>query len=93
MIAMDLECLETEVEEPEMVQMVQVEEIIQDSCSVTLDIGADVSVLPLCYGDVGTWRPGSKQLRMVDAQGTKIARQGLTKQGSKSLTTVERTSR
>ena len=45
---------------------------------MTLDSGADVSVLPANYGNVGEWRPGAKELKMVDAQGTRIAHQGLT---------------
>lgn len=61
--AMDLQCVETQEEETKVIQMVKVEENTQDSC----------------YGDVGTWRPGSEELRMVDARGTKIAHQGLTK--------------
>ena len=76
---MDMQNHETDVEETKFVQMVKVEEVIQDSCLVTLDSGADVSVLPLHYGEAGTWRPGSEQLRTVDAQGAKIAHQGLTK--------------
>ena len=38
------------------------------SCVVTLDSGADVSVLPKSYAGVGRWSEGSKQLKMVDAQ-------------------------
>ena len=78
-IAMDMQVHEEEGEEAKFIQMVKVEAVIQDSCLVTLDSGADVSVLPLHYGEVGTWRPGSEKLKMVDAQGTKIAHQGLTK--------------
>ena len=61
---------ETDGEEAKLAQTVKV---------VTLDSGADVSVLPLHYGEVRTRRPGSEKLRMVDAQGTKIVDQGLTK--------------
>ena len=78
-IAMDMQMHEVEEKGAKFIQMVKVEAVIQDSCLVTLDSGADVSVLPLHYGEVGTWRPGSEKLKMVDAQGTKIAHQGLTK--------------
>ena len=62
-----------------MIQMVSVGDLDEESCFVTLDSGADVSVLPANYGNVGEWRPGAKELKMVDAQGTRIAHQGLTR--------------
>ena len=78
-IAMDMQTHEVEEKEAKFISMVKVEAVIQDSCLVTLDSGVDVSVLPLHYGEVGTWRLGSEKLKMGDAQGTKIAHQGLTK--------------
>ena len=50
-----------------------------DECLVMLDSGADISVLPKAYADVGQWAPGSASLRMVDAQGKRIAHNGVTK--------------
>lgn len=51
-----------------MVQMVSVREMDEEECLVTLDSGADFSVLPVSFGSVGEWRPGPKDLKMVDAQ-------------------------
>ena len=75
-VAMDLQ---DDLEERK-VQMVRTGEEEQDAgCLVTLDSGADISVLPRSYGSVGTWSPGSQNLRMVDAQGTHIAHDGMTR--------------
>lgn len=41
--------------------------------------GTDVSALPVSYGSLGEWRPGSKGLKMVDAHGKKIEHEGLTR--------------
>ena len=79
MIALDLQQIETEEITLHMIQMVSVGDLDEESCFVTLDSGADVSVLPANYGNVGEWRPGAKELKMVDAQGTRIAHQGLTR--------------
>ena len=78
-IALDLQQVETEDIAFHMIQMVSVGDLDEEACFVTLDSGADVSVLPANYGNVGEWRPGAKELKMVDAQGTRIAHQGLTR--------------
>ena len=66
-VAMDLQ---DDLEEKQ-IQMVSTGGQGQDTrCLVTLDSGADISVLPRSYGGIGTWSPGSQSLRMVDAQGT-----------------------
>ena len=46
---------------------------------MTLDSGADISVLPKSYGNVGQWAPGAESLKMVDAQGKQISHDGVTK--------------
>ena len=74
-VAMDLQD-----EEEELVQMVRHEETeAKEPCLITLDSGADVSVLPRAYADVGHWKAGSQELRMIDAQGKRIAHDGVTK--------------
>ena len=75
-IAMDLQD-----ERPDyMVNMVKIENVEDDkSCLVTLDSGADISVLPKSYANVGSWRPKPEELRMVDAQGKSIEHDGITK--------------
>ena len=45
------------------VNMVKVEEASADTCLVTLDTGADVSVLPRAYASVGQWQQGSSELK------------------------------
>ena len=74
-VAMDLqdECDE------KLVQMISTGTGEGEECLVTLDSGADVSVLPKAYAEVGQWAPGSTSLRMVDAQGKRIAHSGVTK--------------
>ena len=75
-VAMDLQ---DDLEEKQ-IQMVSTGGQGQDTrCLVTLDSGADISVLPRSYGGVGTWSPGSQNLKMVDAQGTHIAHDGVTR--------------
>ena len=74
-VAMDLQ----DDREEKMIQMARTNDDEQASCLVTLDSGADVSVLPKSYAGVGRWSEGSRQLRMVDAQGEKIERNGVTK--------------
>ena len=75
-VAMDLQ----DNNEEKMVQMVRrTNEEEHTSCLVTLDSGADVSVLPKSYASVGRWSEGSKNLKMVDAQGKKIEHDGITK--------------
>ena len=75
-LAMDLQ----DEQEEKMVQMVR-----QASCLVTLDSGADVSVLPKSYAGVGRWSEGSQQLRLVDAQGKNIVHNGITKASVRSM--------
>ena len=75
-VAMDLQDEEEEL----YVQMVRHEEPeVKEPCLITLDSGADVSVLPRAYADVGHWKAGSQELRMIDAQGKRIAHDGVTK--------------
>ena len=74
-VAMDLQD-----EEDVMVKMVRIQEIgYEDECMVTLDSGADVSVLPRCYAGTGERQQEREDLRMVDAQGRKIAHDGITR--------------
>lgn len=65
---MDLQSMKAEESAFYMIQMVSMREADEEQCLVTLDSGADISVLPISYGNVGEWRPGSKDLKMVDAQ-------------------------
>ena len=74
-VAMDLQ----DGNEEKMVQMVRTDENDGASCLFTLDSGADTSVLPKTYAGVGQWSEGSKQLRMIDAQGRKIEHNGIIK--------------
>ena len=75
-VALDLQDEEEEL----FVQMVRHEETeAKESCLITLDSGAGVSVLPRAYADVGHWKAGSQELRMIDAQGKRIAHDGVTK--------------
>ena len=74
-VAMDLQ----DQGEEKWVQMVSTGPKEGDECLVTLDSGADISVLPRAYAEVGQWAPGSASLRMVDAQGKRIAHNGVTK--------------
>ena len=75
-VALDLQDSE---EEELQVNMVKIEEDESDHCLVTLDSGADVSVLPRSYAAVGQRQQESTELKMVDAQGKKIAHDGVTK--------------
>ena len=75
-VALDLQDSE---EEELQVNMVKIEEDESDQCLVTLDSGADVSVLPRSYAAVGQRQQESMELKMVDAQGKKIAHDGVTK--------------
>ena len=75
-VALDLQDSE---EEELQVNMVKIEEDEADQCLVTLDSGADVSVLPRSYAAVGQRQQESTELKMVDAQGRKIAHDGVTK--------------
>ena len=72
-VAMDLQD-----EEDVMVKMVRVQKIgCEEECMVTLDSGA--SVLPRCYAGTGERQQEKEELRMVDAQGRKIAHEGITR--------------
>ena len=71
-VAMDLQ---DDLEERK-VQMVRTGEEENDAGCHT---GPDISVLRRSYGSVGTWSPGSQSLRMVVAQGTHIAHDGVTR--------------
>ena len=75
-VALDLQDSE---EEELQVNMVKIEEDEADQCLVTLDSGVDVSVLPRSYAAVGQRQQESTELKMVDAQGRKIAHDGVTK--------------
>ena len=62
------------------VNMVKVEDGDNEStCLVTLDSGADISVLPRDFAGVGTNMVSNGELKMVDAQGRRIAYDGLTR--------------
>ena len=68
-IAMDLQ----DEEEQMAVNMVRMNyEEEEDKCLITLDSGADISVLPRSYAHVGLRQDGREELKMVDAQGRKI---------------------
>ena len=58
-------------------QMVGIGSNEGDECLVMLDSGADISILPKSYVDVGQWAPGSISLRMIDA-GKRIAYCGVS---------------
>ena len=61
-----------------MAQTVRMDQVDLEECLVTLDSGADISVLPKSYGNVGQWAPGAETLKMVDAQGKQISHDGIT---------------
>ena len=65
--------------EDQLVQMVRMDQSDIEECLVTLDSGADISILPKSYGNVGQWAPGAESLKMVDAQGKQIFHDGVTK--------------
>ena len=70
-----------EVKEEEFhVRMVQAPPEDAQMVSITLDSGADISVLPISqgYANVGV-RDGSTKVKMIDAQGKVIASSGVTK--------------
>ena len=50
-------------------------------CSLLISYlsGADISVLPKSYGNVGQWAPGTESLKMVDAHKKQIAHDGVTR--------------
>ena len=73
-VAMDLQD-----DEELYVNMVKIEGVNADNCLVTLDTGADVSVLPKTFASVGEWQQGSSELKMIDAQGKRIAHDGVTR--------------
>ena len=75
--AVDEERGEDEELHVRMVQMKDYEE--EEAVQITLDSGADVSVLPRSYGNVGSWRQGGREIRMVDAQGREIKHEGITR--------------
>ena len=50
-----------------------------DRCLITLDSGADISVLPRSYAHLGLRQDGREELKMADAQGRKIPHEGTTK--------------
>ena len=73
-VAMNLQDDELEV------NMVKVEECdAEDTCLVTLDSGADISVLPREFAGVGTNMVSNGELKMVEAQGRRIAYDGLAR--------------
>ena len=80
-VAMDLQ----DNEEKEMsVNMVRRQDHHEEgSCLITVDSGADISVLPKDYGGVGEQLEGDGSLRMVDAQGKKIPYSGMTRAKSR----------
>lgn len=75
-VAIDLQDNEEEMA-VNMVRMNNEEE--DEKCLITLDSGADISVLPRSYANVGMRQDGRDELKMVDAQGRKIAHDGVTR--------------
>ena len=74
-VAMDLQ-------DPEemMVSMVRRQDHEENgNCLITVDSGADISVLPKDYAGVGERQEAGEQLKMVDAQGKKIPHNGMTR--------------
>ena len=76
-VAMDLQDVEEEKMSVSMVRMQHDE--LNESCLITLDCGADISVLPKGYAGVGERREGDGGLKMVDTQRRKIAHDGMTR--------------
>ena len=75
-VAMDLQDEDEEL----VVSMVRMQpEEMNENCLITVDSGADISVLPRDYAGVGKRREGDGELKMVDAQGRKIAHEGVTR--------------
>ena len=76
-VAMDVQ----DIDEKEVsVNMVRRQDHDEDgSCLITVDSGADISVLPKDYAGVGEQLEGDGSLRMVDAQGKKIPHSGMTR--------------
>ena len=58
---------------------IQVIELDMEAVTITLDSGADISVLPKRFSNCGRWSPGNAELRMIDAQGREIGHSGVTK--------------
>ena len=76
-VAMDLQDIEEKEMIVNMVRRQDHEEV--GSCLITVDSGADISVLPKDYAGVGERQEGDGNLRMVDAQGKKIPHSGMTR--------------
>ena len=76
MIAMDLQDEEEDVVE---VNAIHTERGEPDAVPITLDSGADISVLPREFADRGVWSRGTTSLKMIDAQGREIKHDGVTK--------------
>ena len=75
-IAMDLQDEEEDVVE---VNATHTERGEPDAVPITLDSGADISVLPREFADRGVWSQGTTSLKMIDAQGREIKHDGVTK--------------
>ena len=74
-VAMDLQDPEEMV-----VSMVRGEDFEENgSCLITVDSGADISVLPKDYAGVGERQEAGGQLKTVEAQGKKIPHSGMTR--------------
>ena len=67
---------EEEIAEVKMIQQMDCE---PGKARITLDSGADVSVLPRSFSGHGRWSPGKKGLNMIDAQGREIKHAGMTR--------------
>ena len=76
-VAMDLQDIEEKELSVNMVRRQDHEEV--GSCLITVDSGADISVLPKDYAGVGERQEGDGSLKMVDAQGKKIPHSGMTR--------------
>ena len=74
-VAMDLQ----DAEEMAVNMVKKQEDGAEGSCLITVDSGADISVLPKDYAGVGERQQAEGQLKMVDAQGKKISHTGITR--------------
>ena len=76
-MAMDLQDIEEKELSVSMVGRQDYEE--EGSCLITVDSGADISVLPKEFAGVGEQQESDGSLKMVDAQGRKIPHSGMTR--------------
>ena len=78
----DVAIVAMDLQDPEemMVSMVRRQDCEENgNCLITVDSGADISVLFKHYAGVGERQEAGGQLKMVDAQGKKIPHSGMTR--------------